>query len=63
MILAQVEGVKWDAWNRTLAGLAGILAVGGRKNDDSLARAYDTAVELRERLRYRSADGYGGRSV
>ncbi|EFJ41076.1 hypothetical protein VOLCADRAFT_119797 [Volvox carteri f. nagariensis] len=51
----QVDGAKWDAWNRALAGTAGVLAVGGRKDDGSLAKLYDIAVELRERLRYSQA--------
>ncbi|GLI70099.1 hypothetical protein VaNZ11_014878 [Volvox africanus] len=48
----EVEGVKWDAWNRALASVAGILAVGGRRDDGALDQLYNIAVELRERLRY-----------
>ncbi|KAG2488478.1 hypothetical protein HYH03_012983 [Edaphochlamys debaryana] len=45
----EVDGGKWDSWNRVLASLAGQLS--GR-NDDVLARLYELAVELRDKLRY-----------
>ncbi|GFR40345.1 hypothetical protein Agub_g889, partial [Astrephomene gubernaculifera] len=48
----EVEGGKWEAWNRLLAGVAGRISCGGFHEDDTLERVYDLAMELRDRLRY-----------
>ncbi|PNH10823.1 hypothetical protein TSOC_002338 [Tetrabaena socialis] len=48
----EVDGAKWDAWNRLLSGLATQLSVVGKKDDGVLSRLFELAVEMRDKLKF-----------